>query len=122
MSIDACRLSEGFKEPRLLLYVPTEPSLIEGYSAAWTGSEGVMAIILKRGANPSIDVDFLCTRGRSASVLLSNGAIWDVDFSKWRIYLQRIEPEFSSRHAHTLGRIQGDLERKKQMEHRPSSI
>lgn len=47
---------------------------------------------------------------RSAAVLASNGAVWDVDFSRWRECLS-VEPELELEEAKTLDTIQGDLER-----------
>ncbi|KAG8156911.1 hypothetical protein KVR01_013324 [Diaporthe batatas] len=48
---------------------------------------------------------------QSASVLASNGAVWDVDFAQWRECLRQVEPEFESQEADTLDTMQQNLER-----------
>lgn len=43
---------------------------------------------------------------QSASVLLSNGAIWDIDFTQWRECLAQRAPEFAGRYSQSLDQMQ----------------
>lgn len=47
---------------------------------------------------------------KSASILVSNGAIWDIDFSAWEKCLERVDPGFSHRKAKRLDEIRQNLE------------
>lgn len=43
---------------------------------------------------------------RSASILLSRGAIWDINFAEWRYCLEKCEPEFARQHTGDLDKLQ----------------
>lgn len=46
----------------------------------------------------------------SACILVAHGAIWDIDFSKWRRCLGKVDPKFSQRESDRLDKMQKDLE------------
>lgn len=47
----------------------------------------------------------------SASILLSHGAIWDIDFTRWREYLEKRAPEFLPRNSQSFDRMLQMLQR-----------
>lgn len=47
---------------------------------------------------------------KSALVLVSHGAIWDIDFSEWRGCLEKAGPDFSQREAKRLDEMRQVLE------------
>lgn len=57
-----------------------------------------------------VQLDELNISLQSASVLLSRGAVWDIDIAKWRTCLENMHPDFSQQNADTLNRLQQDLE------------
>lgn len=48
---------------------------------------------------------------QSASVLVSNGAIWDIDFAQWRECLEQRAPEFARRNSQSLDQMLQMLQR-----------
>lgn len=58
--------------------------------------------------DPSHD-ECLRNWARSASALVSSGAVWDVDFAQWRECLKQVEPEFALQEAGVLDSIQEGL-------------
>lgn len=47
---------------------------------------------------------------KSASVLVSHGAIWDIDFSEWKKCLEKVDADFSQQEAERLDEIRQGLE------------